>query len=141
MSFRFVDHTAELQLELEAPTREAAFAEAVAAVAQLFAERTPTETEPADARPAESRREVSAHAADDAALLAAWLEELLFAVETEGLVPQGATQLQVGEGVVQGLVDFAAGSPLHLVKGVTYHDLALGRAGDGSWRGRVVLDV
>ena len=37
MSYRFVDHTAELQLELEAPTREDVFREAVAALGELLA--------------------------------------------------------------------------------------------------------
>jgi SHS2 domain-containing protein len=73
-------------------------------------------------------------------LLAAWLEELVFLAETEGFVPDGVDSVAAREGSASGVVTGRYGSPPHLVKGVTYHDLVL--AGDDrGWRGRVVLDV
>lgn len=77
-----MDHTAELELEVQAPTEQAVFVEATAALGELLAE------DPDDARDAPpARREVSAQASDRPALLAAWLEELVFLAETEGLQP------------------------------------------------------
>lgn len=133
MSYRFVDHTAELQLEIEAPSRAAVFSDAVLALAELLA---------GDRRPdgAREARRVSVRAADDPALLAAWLDEIVFVAETERLVPLGAERLDVGTGEVRGVVSFAEGAAPHLVKGVTYHDLALFRDGE-TWRARVILDV
>jgi SHS2 domain-containing protein len=133
VSYRFVDHTAELQLEIEAPTRAAVLAEAVLALADLLG----AEGEP---RGVIREREVAVRADDDPALLAAWLDELVFVAETEGLVPRRAEQLDVGLGEARGTVLFAEGPPPHLVKGVTYHDLELAPDG-GGWRGRAVLDV
>jgi SHS2 domain-containing protein len=133
MGYRFVDHTAELQLELEAPSEEGVFREAVAALGELLS---------GDARleGGEETRDLRVEATDDPALLAAWLEELVFLAETEGLVPVRVTQLDLVGSEVRAAVSFRRGSPAHLVKGVTYHDLALAREG-GEWRARVVLDV
>lgn len=133
MGYRFVDHTAEVQLELEAPTREGVFVEAVLALGDLLGGDGTGE----DAR---STREVTAEAPDGPALLAAWLDELVFLAENEGLVPVRADGVEAGPTAVRGTVAFAAGVPPHLVKGVTYHDLLLDRVGE-TWRGRVVLDV
>lgn len=133
VSFRFVDHTAELQLELEAPTREGVFAEAVAALAEVLGGD-------GGSVGASRTRELSAQAGDDAALLAAWLEELVFVAETEGLIPRAAERVEVGAHEVRGLVSFVEEAPRHLVKAVTYHDLELGFDGE-RWRGRAILDV
>jgi SHS2 domain-containing protein len=133
MSYRFVDHTAELQLEIEAPTREALFADAVLALAELLG---------GDASPGRAvrSREIAVSAADDPALLAAWLDELVFVAETEDLVPRRAESIEVGAGRVDATVSFTEGEPRHLVKGATYHDLRLARE-EGGWSGRVILDV
>jgi SHS2 domain-containing protein len=133
MSYRLVDHTGELQLELEAPTKEEVFREAVVAVGDLLS---------GEGRLAgvEETRVLHVRADDDSTLLAAWLDELVFLAETEGLVPISADELRAVAGEVRALVSFVRGSPPHLVKGATYHDLALS-AESGVWRARVVLDV
>lgn len=129
MGYRFLDHTAELIVELDAPTREGVLAEAARALGELLGEG---EGETA-------RREVSATAGDDAALLAAWLEELVFLAETEGFVPHDA-EVAVTDGVATGTVDGVLASPPHLVKAITYNELEL-RPEGGGWVGRAVLDV
>jgi len=133
MSYRFVDHTAELQLELEASTREGVFEEAVVALGDVLA---------GDGMPegAEEAREVQARADDDPTLLASWLDELVFLAESEGLVPRHVERLDLAPGEVTGVVSFVHGAPPHLVKGVTYHDLVLAYE-EGAWRARAVLDV
>jgi SHS2 domain-containing protein len=133
VSYRFVDHTSELELELEAPSRGGVFEDAVLALGELLAGDAGQEG-------AVRTRELAARAGDDPALLAAWLAEIVFVAETEGLVPRGVERLEVDTSDVRGVVSFAEGTPRHLVKGVTYHDLELVRDGS-TWRGRAVLDV
>jgi SHS2 domain-containing protein len=86
------------------------------------------------------RREVCADAPDRAALLAAWLEELNYLAESEGLVPVDAVAVRPEPGCVCGDVRFRRGAPPHLVKAVTYHRLAF-EPRDGGWTARAVLDV
>ena len=83
--------------------------------------------------------EVELEAPDPAALLARWLEELVFLAETEGLVPEEA-ELVLCNTSLRGTVRGRSGEPRPLVKAVTYHGLALVHDG-GRWRARVVLDV
>jgi SHS2 domain-containing protein len=140
MAYRFLDHTAELVLELEAETREGVLAEAAVALGELL--------DPDTAGPVATRR-VEATAPDDAALLAAWLEELVFLAETEDFVPRavrgaavrdGSLQQSVAWRVAAGIAVGVIGAPRHLVKAVTYNELELRREGD-RWVGRAVLDV
>jgi SHS2 domain-containing protein len=132
VGYRFLDHTAELILELDAPTREGVLAEATAAMGELLGAEGETH--------AAMTRAIRVTAPDDAALLAAWIEELVFLAETEGLVPARAEGIVVEEGVATGLVRGARGTPPHLVKAVTYNELELRPQGEG-WVGRAVLDV
>jgi len=75
---RFVPHTGEVEVEIEAGSPAGVFAEAVLALAELIGDE---EGEP-------GMRRIAADAADRATLLAAWLEELVFLAETEGFVAQ-----------------------------------------------------
>ncbi len=86
--FRWVDHTAELELEIEAPTEEGVFADALAALAELLASQPEDETR--------VRRHISVDAEDRPALLAAWMEELVFLAETDGFEPLAVETLELG---------------------------------------------
>ena len=130
----WIEHTAELQLELHARSEAAIFREAVLALRELLEDDAGAATGDRVERP------VEAEATDRGALLAEWLAELVFLAETEGLVPDEARDLVVGEDSVTAVVVGRTCEPRHLVKAVTYHDLALHRDRDG-WRGNVVLDV
>jgi SHS2 domain-containing protein len=131
MAYRWVEHTAELELELEAATEQAVFLEALAAFAELVAEERCVDSE---------RREVAARGDDRASLLAAWLDELVFLAETEGFVPVRVTELELDDGVLCATVRGHVGEPRQLVKAVTWHRLEFAADGD-HWRARVVLDV
>jgi protein archease len=136
MSYRWLDHTSELELRIDAPHAEAVFEEAVAALGELVREREQT----ADDACARVARAVEVAAADKAALLVALLEELVYLIETDDLIPDRAEDVRlVGEGLIA-VVYGHRGSPRHLVKGVTYHDLMFARA-DGGYTATVVLDV
>jgi SHS2 domain-containing protein len=156
--YRWVDHTGELELEIEAPDERAVFEEAVAAVRELTGESAENgdgdgeidsrrgaaaadESGKIDATtpPSESRK-IEVTAPDRAALLVGWLEELFFLAETQGFVPLRVTRLELAAERLEATVEGRLGHPRHLVKAVTYHGLSLEPSG-GRWRARVVLDV
>jgi SHS2 domain-containing protein len=127
--YRFVEHTAELELELEAGSAEEILVEALRAFSELAGHGRGDLLE----------REVEVEAADLPALLAAWLDELLFVAETEHLLPDEA-EVSVSGARARGVIRGRRGDARPLVKGVTLHRLRL-RQENGRWRGRVVLDV
>jgi SHS2 domain-containing protein len=127
--YRFVEHTAELELELEAGSAEGILLEALRAFAELVGGGT--------GEAAEFPVAISAN--DLPSLLAFWLDELLFLAETEQLVPDTA-EIDVDGTALAGVVRGRRGEPSPLVKGVTLHRLRF-RPENGAWRGRVVLDV
>ena len=128
MSYRWVDHTAEVELHVEAASQEQVLEEAMKAVAELFDGGSgPPETRP-----------VRVEARDRGALLVQWLEELVFLAETERFVPEHA-EIILSE-VLDATVHGRIGEPRPLVKAVTYHGLEFEPA-DGGWRAKVVLDV
>ena len=125
-----MEHTGELEVELEAPTERGVFEDGFEAMRELLG----------DAGGARRRREVSIKAPDRAALLAEWLAELAFIAESEGLVPERLESLELGEDGLTAVVIGSEDNPPHLVKAATYHRLALERSENG-WRATVVLDV
>lgn len=127
---RFVDHTAELELELEAESAEGVLQEALEAFAELAGTGTGEQVE----------REVELEASDLPALLATWLDELLFLADSEGLLPERA-ELAVSDTRVAGRLFLRRGAPRPLVKAITLHRLRFRPEDGGVWRGRVVLDV
>ena len=127
--FRFVEHTSELELELEAETPEGVLEEARRAFAELAGTGSGEVVE----------REVAIEAADLPALLAAWLDELVFLADTEGLVAESAAVSLEGARL-RGVVRGRRGEPRPLVKGVTLHRLRFAQE-NAVWCGRVVLDV
>lgn len=133
MSYRWVEHTAELQLEIDAPTEEAVFADALAALGELLVEDALSQ--PGDV----VSLEVTLAGTDRALLLADWLDELVFHAETEGLVPVGVERIELNGSLTAVIRAFRAASR-PLVKGITHHGLAFDRAGAG-FRATVVLDV
>jgi SHS2 domain-containing protein len=129
--YRWVEHTAELELEIDAPTQEALLADALDAFEELVGDDP--EGEPA-------RHEVVVRGEDPAVRLVEWLEELVFLAETEDFVPERIASVEIRDGEVRAEVEGRRGRPSHLVKAVTYHGLQAEERADG-WHARVVLDV
>jgi len=127
--YRFVEHTAELEVELEASSAEGVLEDALHAFAELAVSGEGELVE----------RRVELTAPDVPALLAAWLDELLFLADAEGLLPESA-EISVDGTTVSGVLRARPGEPRPLVKAVTLHRLRF-RSENGVWRGRVVLDV
>ncbi len=89
---------------------------------------------------------VSLTADSPAALLVAWLNELIFRVETRhrlysrydvGVAPDG---LSLQATIAGERIDSTRHILDHEVKAVTHHGLALERDGDG-WRAELILDI
>ena len=131
MTYRWIEHTSELELELEASTEQGVFDAAFEAMRDLLSDgETPDRLE----------IPVRLGGRDRAALLADWLGELAFLAETRRVVPGSLSLLELDEGGLGAVVQGWEGTPPHLVKGATYNRLRFERAGAG-WRARVVLDV
>jgi SHS2 domain-containing protein len=128
---QWVEHTSELELEIEAATEPGVFLEALDAFAKLVADEQSADSE---------QRELEVRGDDRESLLVAWLDELAFLAETEGFVPQRVTEFDLSEGLLRATVCGHMGDVRHLVKAVTLHRLLFAPEGNG-WRARVVLDV
>jgi SHS2 domain-containing protein len=132
--YRWIDHTSELELRVEAASDSAVLQDATSALAELLR---------GDEKAAEGEavtREVTVDADDRAQLLAAWLDELVFLAETEAVIPESVSFETLDERGLRAQVVGRRGEPPHLVKAVTYHRLTFDRTGSG-WTATVVLDV
>jgi SHS2 domain-containing protein len=136
--YRWLDHTAELELEIEAASEQGVLSDALDALRELL-EGEATSL-PEDAREPLERRAVHATAGDRPALLAAWLEELLFLSESEGFIPDAVERLSLQDGALGATVVGHVGEPRPLVKAVTYHRLQF-EPSERGYRGHVVFDV
>jgi len=131
MSHHWLEHTAELELQLDAASETGVFREALEALAELIGERAFGKA---------VSREIVVAATDRAALLVGWLDELVFLAETEDLVADAVERLELDGDTLTATVRAHRGQPRHLVKAATYHDLVFERAG-GGFTATVVLDV
>jgi SHS2 domain-containing protein len=138
--YRWVDHTSELELEIEASSEREVLSDGLHALAELL--------DPSGGSGSPERRNskslehhtVEATANDRPALLAAWLEELVFLAESRSLIPLEIEQLSLDADRVEATVTGRRGEPRPLVKAVTYHRLELAPTERG-YRARVVFDV
>jgi SHS2 domain-containing protein len=131
--YRWVDHTAELELAIEAGEERQVFADALAALAELL-EVSGSPHEPPE------QREVTVVGTDRATQLAGWVEELLFLAEVDGFVAAALETIELDERSLRATVSGVIGAPRPLVKAATYHRLEFRRAG-AEYVARVVLDV
>jgi SHS2 domain-containing protein len=128
----WAEHVGELELHLFAADEAGVFKAAVGAVADVLADEEGSEID--------EWHDVSAEGADRPVLLAAWLEELIFLAEHDGVVPLVAEDIVLHESSVEARIGGYRGEPPHLVKAVTYHRLAF-EPHERGWRATVVLDV
>lgn len=131
MTYGWVDHTAELELHIDAPSEAAVFEDALRALAELVHDGEGHER---------ATFEVALGAVDRAVLLASWLDELVLRAETQGLVPDAVERLELQDDRLTAVVRAHRGEPRHLVTGVTYHRLDFA-CDDDACHACVVLDV
>ena len=136
LSIRPLEHTADLGVEIDAPSLEALFAQAAVALGDTL---TPIANVGRDLE-----REVAVENADVELLLVDFLNELLFLFETDGLVVAQArielegTRLRA---TIRGERYDESKHPLRsLVKAVTYHGLRVWQEGE-RYRAQVLFDL
>jgi SHS2 domain-containing protein len=130
---RFLEHVAEAELVLEAPTEDGVFTAALDAFRELVDGRRAPAGPPLT-------HEVALSGGERALLLADWLGELVFLAEVEGFVPDRVEALALDDRGLRATVAGHRGRPRHLVKAVTLDGLELERRGR-TWHAHVVLDV
>jgi SHS2 domain-containing protein len=79
MGYRWVEHTAEVELEIEVPTRERVFIDALRALGELIGDGSLGDAVLGD---------VAIPGDEPASLLVRWLDELVYRAETENLAPE-----------------------------------------------------
>ena len=131
MSYQWIEHTGELELRIDAATEAAVFEDAMGAVRELLSNGGDGER---------VSREFRVEAADRAALLAAWIDELVYVAESEGLVPEHLTEIRLHAEGLAATVTAQRAEPPHLIKAATYHRLEL-TPREGGFHATVVLDV
>ena len=131
MSYRWVEHTAELELEIEAATEDGVFRDAVRALGEILAD---------DRRGERVQHDLAVEGAERALLLAGCLDELVYLAETEDLVPEEIEGIALSDRGLAAIVRGHRGNPRHVVKGITYHRLAFERL-DKGFRAVVIIDV
>ena len=137
--FEVTDHTADVGLRVWAPSEAALFEQAATALSSLIC----------DPRTVESRETYTviaeAPAGSPDALLVAWLNELLYRIDTDGIVfasfsVEGLTHRYVSARVKGEPLDRRRHGTRLDVKAATYHGLSVRRLED-HWEATVLLDV
>lgn len=132
---RFIEHTSEVILAVRAEQWPALLEEAARGLGELTRRGAAPPTAPLD------ERSVTVTAADEAALLVNWLNELIFLAESGCWLVQDALVVEADEHAVRALVRGAAVErPPALVKAATLHGLTIERTRDGV-EATVTLDV
>ena len=129
--YRWVDHTAEVELEIQAASEQEVLEEAIRALAELLG---------IERARGDERRTITLQAGDRPALLATWIEELAFLAESEGFVATHVLALNLQPAGLKATVGGVLDEPPPLVKAVTYHRLTFEASGEG-YVARVILDV
>ena len=134
---REVEHTADLGLEIEAPTLALLFERAGLAMLGLMADLGRVEPR--------ERRALGVEAEGREQLLHDWLQALLVALGVNGFLACELDIQQLSDRVVRGTMcgepfDPARHEIYTEIKGATYHQLAV-RETESGWWARVIFDV
>ena len=135
MSFVEVPHTADIKLQVTAPTLEILFSEALAALMQVLY---------GPDRNGGKKREIALDADDHESLMRDFLSEVLFIAEVDGLVFSGADVRIDGRHLSAVLEGESFDRRRHAmgteVKGISYSGLAITRDANG-YMLDIVFDV
>lgn len=156
----FLDHTADVGMDVEAPSLERLLDRAAAGMLALLRGEDDEDSAAAwsdaagigrragsaDAADGTGELESGRHsleleAGDPAGLLAEWLRELLFLHEVRHRDYAAASFETLSPRRLSARVELEpARRPVREIKGVTYHEIGVWRTPDG-WRARVIFDV
>jgi SHS2 domain-containing protein len=135
--YRFLPHTADIKVAIEAASLEELLADATVIVRGLLAGKGSVETK--------EERRVTATGADPSEVLLHYLQELLYLFDTEGFLPATVdtdrfTGNEAAARVGGEVYDRARHEHQPEVKAVTRHGLRVERRAEG-WYAEVVFDV
>ena len=149
----FLDHTADVGIEVRAPSLELLFHRAAVGMLMLLQGRDDGDdagwSEGAGGSASSELDEgrgievltLELEADETRELLADWLRELLFLHETRHADYARATFDRLGTNGLEARVQTEPAPPaVREIKGVTYHELTAERTADG-WKARVIFDV
>ena len=136
-AFETFEHTADIGLLARGRTLAELFANAADGLVDLTVDR--------DELRDTTQAQVSVSAEDGEGLLVAWLNELLYLLDTRRFVPRRAqiTALDttyLTAHLVGDTIDPGRHTVRRMIKAATYHGLSL-RQVDGMWEARVILDL
>lgn len=136
MGYRLLPHTADVVVEAWAPTRMTCLAEVVRGLVAVFADTTGVVASRSAA--------FTLAPAGDEELVVRLLEEVIYLVEVDGVVPVDAHLEPTPEGGLGGRFEVAPLEPAMVIgpapKAVAWHQLSFARGAAG-WACRVTVDV
>jgi len=135
--FETFEHTADIGLLVRGETLAELFGNAADGLVDLT-------LDPAGLRE-ETRVQVTVSAEDREALLVAWLNELLYLLDTRRFLPRRSrishfTDTHLVADLVGDTVDPERHAVRRMIKAATYHGLSLSQV-DSVWEARVILDL
>ena len=148
--FSEIEHTADWELEVWGPDLETMFAQAVHGMLSLMGLRLAQETESANwqeianlhgqRQSAQLTRRITLSAEDKESLLVAFLSEILYLFEGEGLGFASFNLTIQGDSLVCDAILAPVQEVEKEIKAVTYHNLSIHQTPNGCWA-RLVFDV
>ncbi len=135
--FETFEHTADIGLVARGRTLAEVFANAASGLVDLT-------VDPEGLRE-QARMQVTVAAGEREALLVAWLNELLYLLDTQRFLPRRSriselTDTHLAAELVGDTIDPGRHAVRRMIKAATYHGLSLNQA-DGMWEARVILDL
>ncbi len=136
-AFETFEHTADIGLVARGRTPEELFVHAAGGLVDLM-------VDPEGLRE-ETHIEVAVSAPDREALLVAWLNELIYQLDTRGFLPRRcritqASDTDLAAELFGETIDPRRHKVRRMIKAATYHGLRLTQI-DGQWEARVILDL
>ena len=133
----FLDHTADIRMEVRGKTMEELFSNAARGLTSILASQSTGD--------ADTEIAVNLTGGDYEELLVDWLREILFQNEARDFVVLDPHITRLSETGIEARLSGRSMQPGeerpdHEVKGVTYHGLSLEETDDG-YRARIVFDI
>ncbi|MFB0520459.1 MAG: archease [Desulfatiglandales bacterium] len=137
VTYRIIDHTADLGIIVKGPDVEHLFIHAAQAMTDLMVRRHVSDKI--------FTRDVSVEGEDFPDLMVKWLGEILYLFEGEGLIVNSIEIKSIGPIQLQATLTLGRFEPerhqiLREIKAVTYHQISVNKADDG-WETRVIFDI
>ncbi len=133
MTYRFIDHTADIGIRVASADIRGLFEEAARALVEIMGARSS----------GGSRQErISVHGLDQVDILVRWLQELLYLIEVRDLRITQVEIVEIGETDLEALVTGTV-SPTPLkaeIKAVTYHNLEIQEV-DNNLEATIIFDT